>query len=96
MMEAIPTAIPAPAEARQSPRRPRARRRSRTSHLAGLATERMAVKTFWDRASKFGGQNLAAARAILEDPEKHGGEGAGLVVWARLTLRHEAERQAAA
>jgi hypothetical protein len=29
-------------------------------------------------------RNLEAARVILEDVPKHGGESAGLVAWARL------------
>ena len=30
--------------------------------------------------------NMRAACAVLEDPARHGGEGAGLVQWARLYL----------
>ena len=30
--------------------------------------------------------NTRAACAVLEDPARHGGEGAGLVQWARLYL----------
>ncbi len=39
-------------------------------------------------------QNEQAAKIILQDVEKHGGEGSGSVVWARLCLaRIERERQ---
>jgi hypothetical protein len=76
--------------------RPPVRPRSRARHLAGLATERQAVKTYWSRGERFADENCSAARIILSDTARHGGEGAALVQWARLALRHEAERQAAA
>ncbi len=40
-------------------------------------------------------QNRRAARAILEDPERHGGETAALVAWARGIMA-AGERNAAA
>ena len=30
--------------------------------------------------------NRTSAKIILADPEKHGGEGSGIVAWARLVL----------
>jgi hypothetical protein len=36
----------------------------------------------------YGESNSIAADAILEDVPKHGGECAGLVIWARMYLRN--------
>ena len=95
-MEALPTAIPAPVEARQSPRRPHARLRSRATHHSERAESRKAVAGFWARAEKFSDENSAAARIILADVERHGGEGAGLVLWARRATQRETEKRTAA
>jgi hypothetical protein len=55
---------------------------------------RREISTFWERVEKFQQQNIEAARIILRNVDRYGGEGAGLVRWARLTLAR-AERQAA-
>lgn len=44
--------------------------------------------TIGQRAKAFEDQNVIAARAILEDVDRYGGESAGIVIWARMTLRH--------
>ncbi len=44
--------------------------------------------------AKYDQQNEQAARIILQNVAKHGGEDSGMVVWARLCLaRIERERQ---
>ncbi len=40
-------------------------------------------------------QNLQAAEIILTNVEKYGGEGAGVVLWARACLRRLREEKAA-
>lgn len=46
------------------------------------------------RRDAFEKQNREAARLILQDPAKHGGEEALLVRWARLVLKQEGETRA--
>ncbi len=47
-------------------------------------------------AAEFDAQNAEAARIILQDIAKYGGEGSGPVRWARLVMaRLEPERAAA-
>jgi hypothetical protein len=74
-MEAHRAVLSPPDEADQSPRRPHARPRSRAAHLAERAESRAEVRNFWARAERFAEENRAAAAIILEDPERHGGEG---------------------
>ena len=45
-----------------------------------------------NRITAYRRNNVAAARAILENPAKHGGDGSPLVEWAREILR-KAEAQ---
>jgi hypothetical protein len=59
------------------------------------AGERKAVAAFWERAERYREQNLEAAKIILGDIGKYGGESAGLIIWARLTMRYEAEQKVA-
>jgi hypothetical protein len=42
-------------------------------------------------AARYDAGNLAAARIVLADVDLYGGEGAGLVIWARLVLEWRAE-----
>lgn len=70
--------------------------RSRSAHAIARVEERRAVAGFWARAERYSDENRAAAGIILADPEHHGGESAGLVRWARMAMRHEAEGLAAA
>jgi hypothetical protein len=53
------------------------------------------LSTFWKRVEKFQQGNIEAARIILRDVDRFGGETAGLVRWARRTLARHAERRAA-
>jgi hypothetical protein len=65
---------------------------------AQRASDQRAISAFWSRAEKHRGEQLIAAKAILETPAsiaQNGGEGAAVVAWARLTLRNDAERRAA-
>ena len=75
---------------------PRGRPRSRASHHADRADERKAVAGFWAKAEGYFEANRVAAEIIVSDVEKHGGEGAGLVQWARRVLQRETDKQAAA
>jgi hypothetical protein len=43
-----------------------------------------AVKGRIKTRERFGSENLECARIVLADVERHGGEAAALVVWARL------------
>ena len=55
------------------------------NHAAQRADERRAVKGFWAKAERHRGEQLIAARAILETPAtiaKNGGEGSAVVSWA--------------
>ena len=63
---------------------------------AGRADDRKAIGRFWAKAERYNAEKLEAAKAILEDAGKYGGEAAAVVAWARLTLRNAAERKAAA
>jgi hypothetical protein len=38
------------------------------------------------RNETYDAQNLEAARLILENPDRYGGEDSGTVIWARLIL----------
>lgn len=38
------------------------------------------------RVDSFARQNITAARLIVGESERYGGEGAGLVIWARLVI----------
>lgn len=62
---------------------------------ARRASERKAISAFWAKAEKYNTEKLEAAKAILEDIEKYGGEPAAVVDWARLAILHDAERKAA-
>ena len=65
---------------------------------AGRAADQKAVAGFWAKADKYNAEKVEAATVILATPDsikKHGGEGAAVVAWARLTLRNDAERKAA-
>jgi hypothetical protein len=84
------------AKRRAGPVTAKPRLRSRAAHAVARVEEHAAVKTFWARGEKYHEQNIEAAGIILEREQELGGSTAGLVIWARLTLRHEAERQAAA
>jgi hypothetical protein len=53
------------------------------------------ISRFWQRAESYERENIEAAQIILRDVDRHGGETAGLVIWARLTLAHASERRAA-
>lgn len=53
------------------------------------------ISTFWDRVERFDRENLQAARIILCDVDRYGGNDSGLVRWARMALAR-AERRAAA
>ena len=70
--------------------------RSRASYHADRADERAAVRNFWSRVAGYSESNRIAAEIITADVEKHGGEGAGLVRWARRVLLCQTEKQAAA
>ncbi len=50
-----------------------------------------AISAFWSRAERNNAQQLIAAEAILEDPEKYQGEQAAVVIWARTVVRREEE-----
>jgi hypothetical protein len=56
---------------------------------------RSEISQFWQRVESYERENVEAARIILSDISRHGGETAGLVIWARLTLAHASERRAA-
>jgi hypothetical protein len=56
---------------------------------------RAAVVRYWERVRGFEEGNRRAAKIILANVAKYGGETAGLVIWARMTLRHNGERRAA-
>ena len=60
------------------------------SSLAELAREKKAVKQFWQRVAAFPQANLTAAAIVLADVPRFGGESAGLVRWARLTMERAA------
>jgi hypothetical protein len=47
------------------------------------------------KVNKWQTDNLVAAKIILQDVVRYGGETAGLVRWARLTVAHRTERRAA-
>jgi hypothetical protein len=53
------------------------------------------VAKFWERVLRFEQQNVECAEIFLRDIARHGGEGAGLVIWARMALTRAAERRAA-
>lgn len=54
------------------------------------------VSKFWDRVRHFERENIEAAEIILRNIGRDGGEGAGVVLWARLVLSRDAERRRAA
>jgi hypothetical protein len=56
---------------------------------------RREVSTFWERVQRFERENIEAARIILRNVGHYGGEGAGLVRWALLTLERHGRRRAA-
>lgn len=62
---------------------------------AARASDRKAIGAFWVKAEKHRGEQLEAAKAILQDVAKYGGEASAVVAWARLTIRNDAERKAA-
>lgn len=55
-------------------------------------TSRPAVRLFSERAERYREQNLAAAHILVANVEVFGGPRAGLILWARLTLRREQAR----
>jgi len=53
-----------------------------------------AVSAFWARAERYRGEQLEAAKAILETPAsiaRNGGEASATVVWARMAVRRANE-----
>jgi hypothetical protein len=48
------------------------------------------------QAERYRQDNLASARIILTDVDGFGGESALAVIWARMTVRNEADRRRAA
>jgi hypothetical protein len=62
------------------------RLRELRSQLGGVAMSR----TTAGAVERYQADNLAAARLILRDIARYGGEEAGLVVWARLVLENDA------
>ncbi len=54
---------------------------------------RKAISTFWERVARFERENIEAARIILRDVNRYGGESAGLVIWARMVTRREVNRR---
>jgi len=62
---------------------------------AQRASGRKAISAFWAKAERHRSEQLEAAKAILQDVAKYGGEAAAVVAWARLTIRNDAERKAA-
>jgi hypothetical protein len=62
---------------------------------AQRATESKAIGAFWVKAEKRNAEKLEAAKVILGDVAKYGGEAAGVVISARIVLRNEAEWMAA-
>jgi hypothetical protein len=59
-------------------------------------TTRKDVSKFWDRVRRFERENIEAAEIILRNVGRYGGEGAGVVLWARLVLSHDVEQRRAA
>jgi hypothetical protein len=57
---------------------------------------RRRVHAFWASAQHHIDANLAAAKLILRAPQLYGGESAGLVHWARLTMARVPARRCAA
>ena len=55
-----------------------------------VATKK-AISTFWSRAERNHAEQLVAAKAILEAPEKYQGEQAAVVIWARTVVRRKEE-----
>ncbi len=53
------------------------------------SADRKRVKAYTD-SDKHDASNRIAANAILEDPERYGGESAGLVRWSRAFLARAA------
>jgi hypothetical protein len=47
--------------------------------------------SFIERQAAFDRQNLEAARVILRDAARYGGEAAALVQWARLVVAKQCE-----
>ena len=64
----------------------------RVDHRAKPA--RHEISAFWERAARYVRKNYEAAGIILQDADRHGGETAGLVIWARMTLARAAQRRA--
>ncbi len=62
---------------------------------AQRANDVKAVSAFWAQADKHNAAKLEAAKVILQDVDKYGGETAGVVISARIVLRNAAERKAA-
>ena len=56
---------------------------------------RTEISQFWERAERYVQQNAEAARIILLDADRCGGETAGLVIWARMALARAGGRRAA-
>jgi hypothetical protein len=50
-----------------------------------------AVAMFWSAGHGQCQENIVAARIILGDFKRYGGESAGPVIWARMVCRREAE-----
>jgi hypothetical protein len=46
---------------------------------------------FWSAGHGQCQENLVAAKIILGDITRYGGESAGLVIWARMVIRREDE-----
>jgi len=59
------------------------------------ADDRKAISAFWSKAEKHNAEKLEAAKAVLRDIPKYGGEASGVVISARIVLRNAAERKAA-
>jgi hypothetical protein len=59
-------------------------------------SSRREISSFWTRVQRFERENIEASKIILSRAGEFGGEAAGLVRWARLTLRRRGvERRAA-
>jgi hypothetical protein len=56
---------------------------------------RREISSFWARVERYETENLEAARIIASDPDRYGGEGSGLLIWAKLTLERSEKRRAA-
>ncbi len=63
-------------------------------HQADARAQQRKVIARYTDTDKHAVANLTAARAILEDPDKHGGEPAALVIWARAIVRRHRETEA--